>query len=135
MTIKLKNEKYVSLIYGIDDNPKNEINGQTKFLNTILENVLEKYGIEKSQIFQEQKNDIWNMNLYRMERTKEESAKASLELYDIIHCKASKKQVQKYMEKERISICDSLSNGISERKFISENGKEDGKENRGESTS
>lgn len=115
MTIKLENEKYVSLIYGIDDNPKNEINGYTVFLNTILENALEKYGIEKSQIFQEPKNDIWNIKLYRIEKNKEESAKASLELYDIIHCKATNKQVQKYMNKERISICDSLINGISEK--------------------
>ena len=55
------------------------------------------------------------MNLYRMEVNKEESAKASLELYDIIHCKATKEQVQKYMEKERISICDSLIHGIIEK--------------------
>lgn len=135
MTIKLENEKYVSLIYGIDDNPKNEMNGHTAFLNTILENALEKYGIEKSQLFQEEKNDIWNMRLYRMERTKEESAKVSLELYDIIHCRATKEEVQKYMDKERISICDSLSNGISERKFTSESRKKEEKENRSKFTS
>ena len=45
VTLKLENKKYISLIYGIEDNPKDEIDSNTKFLNTVLEKSIEKYEI------------------------------------------------------------------------------------------
>ena len=117
VTLKLENKKYISLIYGIEDNPKEEIDGNTKFLNTVLEKSIEKYDIDKTCIFDKNAKDIWNAKFYKMQKNKEDSVKSSLQLYDIIHCKATKKEVKEYFKEERISISDSIDLGINEEKI------------------
>lgn len=100
----LEDSTYVTRIYSLTDNPKIEKSANTPFLNTILENALEKYNISEKQIWDTDEHTLWKANLYCICTSNKESVESALKLYNIIHCKASQQEAQEYFSKARTSL-------------------------------
>lgn len=107
-TFKLKNGKFVTRIYSIYDDPKTIKSNQTKFMNTILENMIKKYSINETQIWKSKEKSIWKANLFCCCDTNNESIKSAIELYNILYCNANIQTAKNYFNKDRISLCDSF---------------------------
>ncbi len=102
-TIKLKNGKYVTRIYSIKDDFKQEKINKIQFLGINLYEVIEKYKIDISLIWKNKETSLWNANLFCVCNTEEESIISSLKLYEIICCQADSTEVKKYFSRQRIS--------------------------------
>lgn len=100
--------EYVSIIFGIEESPKEICDINTKFLNTRLGEALKKYKININNLIAEKYNDMWNAKLYIPEKTKDESIKTTIKLFRIIHCNAKQKDVIEYFKRNRISIKESI---------------------------
>lgn len=67
----------MSIIFGIEESPKEICDINTKFLNTRLGEALKKYKININNLIAEKYNDMWNAKLYIPEKTKDESIKTN----------------------------------------------------------
>ena len=107
-TIYTRDNKYVTRIYGISDNPKTMKNDHTNFLNSEIERMQKKYGIEDKQIWKKNEKSIWKADLYVVADNNENSIKSALELYEILHCKCNKVKAREYFNKQRTSLYESF---------------------------
>jgi len=107
-TLILDKNKYVTRIYSIKDNPKIVKKENTPFLNTTLEKALVKYKISENQIWDNKEHSIWRANLYCICNSQKESIESAMLLYDIIHCKATQEETEKYFSEERTSLYESF---------------------------
>ena len=108
-TVLTKSNEYVTRIYAIDDNPKSEKLNKTKFLNSYLEDMMNKYDIPEDEIWDNDKS-IWKANLYTIEKNNDDSIKSALLFDKIIKCKATKKEAKQYFNKKRASLFSSFNN-------------------------
>ena len=103
----LKNGKYVTRIYGVEDNPKSTLTEDGPFLHTSLLRILDSYGMQKSMMWKEDKWDLWNAALYPVCDTMEESVEWALKLYEMVQGR-NNTVFAEWIEKERISLCESF---------------------------
>lgn len=106
-TLKLSNGKYVSRIYGVDDNPKNIYNKDLNFLNFNFKEFIDKYNIDLKEIWDEEQY-LWFANLYVSSLTKEESVKKALDFYKIISLEANQTLVEDWLKSKRYSLYSSF---------------------------
>lgn len=109
-TIQTKDNKYVTRIYGIGENPKVEKSSSTTFLNTLIENMMKKYDIKENDIWNSNDKSIWKANLFCLEEDNSKSINSALILHKIINCNASIDEAKRYFGKKRTSLCDSFNN-------------------------
>ena len=114
-TLISKDNKYVTRIYSIVENPKTEKSESTPFLNTILENMMEKYNISENEIWDTDDKSIWKAKLYTIENNNEDSISSALTLYKIMNCAIDKNEAIEYFKKNRTSLCDSFNNADMNR--------------------
>ena len=114
-TIITKNNEYITRIYAIDDNPKTEKSGKTKFLNGYLEDMINKYKVDENKIWGEDKS-IWKANFYAIEKNHDDSINSALLLYKIMNCKATKQEADSYFSKKRTSLFESFNNADTKRR-------------------
>lgn len=120
-TLISKDNKYVTRIYSIVENPK-IIKGQTTpFLNTCLENMMKKYNISEEHIWEGEDKSLWKAKLYTIEDNNEKSINSALMLYKIVNCLADEREVFEYFKKERTSLYQSFNNADTNK--IRENNK------------
>ena len=89
--------KYVTRIYGINDNPKEN----TKFLNVDINkitNILKNKNIDS----------LWDLPIYPVCDSIEESVKYALFLQDVIHDNISNELLEKYLKKDKLSLKESF---------------------------
>lgn len=104
----MEENQYVSIIFGIEESPKERCDINAQFLNTRLSDSLQKYKININTLIAEENNNMWNAKFYIPEKTKDESIKTTIKLYQIVHCNAQKKDVIEYFKRNRISIKESI---------------------------
>lgn len=107
-TIITQDNKYVTRIYSILDNPKTVKSTETLFLNCILENMMDKYNITDNDIWADNDKSIWKANLYTLENNNIDSINSALTLYKIINCECDTQTVKKYFNKNRTSLSGSF---------------------------
>ncbi len=107
-TLKLDNRKYITRIYGILDNPKDVFNDNLVYMSHNLNSCFEYYHINVKEIWDNNDLSMWHAKLYVPAQTVEDSARTSLLIYDILSCKASKKQVSAWLKSERYSLFSSF---------------------------
>lgn len=92
-TNKLKNNKYVTLIYGITDDIKS---------NRTLFNIVTK--INKDENIK----SIWDYDLFIPQNTEEEAVKSSIDIYNLFNNRNSKITWNAYMNIPKISIAKTI---------------------------
>lgn len=101
-TLKLGNGRYVSRIYGKEDNPKA---GKTSsFLNGTLTRLLRVAGINDADLWQDDAATIWNARLYPVCVTEKESVERALCLYRIMAGESSEQERKDWISAERLSL-------------------------------
>ena len=114
-TLISKENKYITRIYSIYDNPKIEKSSSTPFLNCYLESMMEKYCISENDIWSGKDRSLWNAKLYTIEDNNEKSIESALMLYKIVNCLVSKDEALEYFRKDRTSLCESFNNADTNR--------------------
>lgn len=104
--ICLKDGRHVCRIYGKDDNPKE--NGSKKLLNGSLYDVIRKWDIDRSLIWDAAEESIWDARIYPVAATSHEAASYALSLYRIISGEALRKDIDEWLESERFSMRSSF---------------------------
>lgn len=101
-TLKQKDGKYVTRIWGIEDNAKKNIKEAKLFGNSIKEKFL--------NIDNNQNMELWNAKLYVPCDTCKDSVFYALQLYNICNGKTSKTDDEKYFCRPRVSLGESFEN-------------------------
>lgn len=131
--VPLKNGKKVVRIYGIMDNPKENLGDNGKYLGIELKQFVSISGCERRDIWKTKDESIWEAELYPVCKNWLDALDMALVLYGIVHNTASDSDIKKWKTAERISLKDSfqqanigdiqdweheLENRISTSKFI-----------------
>lgn len=109
-TLISRDNKYVTRIYSIVENPKVEKSLSTPFLNTYLENMMEKYNISENELWDSEDKSLWKANLYTIEDSNDKSVDSALTLYKLINCSLDKNEALEYFKKDRTSLYESFNN-------------------------
>lgn len=115
--LKLKTGEFVIRIYGIDDNPKGDLSGGGKFLNTDLQIFMDTFGIKKEELWEKEDTSLWTANLFPACKTIKECMEFARILYGMVQM-ASKandeeaavtgEEIKKWQEAKRYSLYSSF---------------------------
>ena len=81
--LKQRDGKFVIRIYGVDDNPKGNLEEDCTFLGNSLQDFLQKNGISMEELWECEDHSLWKANIYPVCNTIREAVKAALNIYDI----------------------------------------------------
>ena len=109
-TLITRDSKHITRIYSILDNPKVEKSVSTPFLNSCLENMMNKYNISEKDIWDDEDKSLWKAKLYVIEDSNDKSIDSALTLYKIINCYADENEAIGYFKKNRTSLYESFNN-------------------------
>ncbi|MCR1839496.1 fucose pyrophosphorylase domain-containing protein [Murimonas intestini] len=104
--LKLNNSKYVCRIYGRNDNPKSS--KTDTFLQSSLVRLMEKNGLDNSDLWDTPAASIWNAKIYCECDTLKESINMALCLYRIMNETASIEEFNKWKACVHYSLKDSF---------------------------
>ena len=121
-TLITRDNKYITRIYSIVDNPKVEKSDSTPFLNRCLENMMEKYNISENELWYDEDRSLWKAKLYAIEDNEDKSTNSALMLYRIVNCLANQNEALEYFNKNRSSLYESFNNADTNK--IRENNKQ-----------
>ena len=88
--LKQKDGRFVVRIYGINDNPKDTLEDDGRFLGTTLKDFMARCGLETGDLWDTADHSIWNARLYAPKDTITEALKSSLKLCAMVKDGAAK---------------------------------------------
>ncbi len=100
--LKQKDGKFVARIYGVNDNPKGELEKGCTFLGGTLESFMEKNGISADELWHEDGHYLWNADIYPACTTIREAVKTALNVYAMAQGEGD---VSAWREAQRKSLC------------------------------
>lgn len=104
LPLVINNKKhFVSRVYGINDNPKEE----SKYLNTTIDKIIEKYNIDKKAIWKSNKKYLWTANLFELCDTEEQAIEAYNRLISIVKGIATENDIKVFKKAKRLNLEDS----------------------------
>ena len=106
--VKQKDGRYAARVYGVKDNPKGTYKENAAFLNGRIRDMLEHYHIPAKELWDGDADSLWEARLYPLEDSCQEAAESSLLLAAMTLGNAREREVQNWLRKERISLCDSF---------------------------
>ncbi|MDE7250776.1 MAG: hypothetical protein K2N82_13055, partial [Lachnospiraceae bacterium] len=106
--VKQKSGRYAARVYGVKDNPKGTYKENAAFLNGQIRDMLEYYRIPAKELWDGDSDSLWEARLYPLEDSCQEAAESSLVLSAMASGNADEREVQNWLRKERISLCDSF---------------------------
>lgn len=109
--LKLLDGRYVTRIYGVEDNPKGTLEGAggAGFLGSSLKDFLTANGIDKSELWTEgQEHSLWSARLYPAASSMEESVQFALLIWKMVRGKASQEERDAWRRAERLSLQSSF---------------------------
>lgn len=95
--LKQKDGRFVVRIYGIKDNPKENV-----FFGSTLEDFLSKNKLSVADLGENYNGTLWNAELYPACKTIDEAVEAALNVYDMAHGKGD---VEAWKQASRKSLC------------------------------
>lgn len=106
--IQMSDGRYVVRIYGVEDNPKEKYPAGVHFLGSTLELMMQKNGIEPSDLWDDEETYLWFARLYPVCASHEEALDAAAVLYRIAQGTASPEEIRKWKASERVSLYSSF---------------------------
>ena len=104
--LKLVNGKFVCRIYGINDNPKNSMEGT--FLASSIKQIKKYTGIGNEELWQGSLPSIWTANIYPECDSMQEAVDMAIILYNISDGTATDEEKEKWINSKKYSLCDSF---------------------------
>ena len=104
--LKQKDGRFVCRIYGIQDNPKEDV-----LFGVTLSRQLEKLGTDAGELWGEQEHTLWTAKLYPQCDTVQDSVLAALNLYNLLHGSGD---AEAWRRGERKSLCAGLHDADSD---------------------
>lgn len=83
--LKQRDGRFVARIYGVDDNPKDELKNNCSFLGTTLESFMKKNNISEDELWDEEIHSLWNAKIYPACSSIREAVAAALNVYELAH--------------------------------------------------
>ena len=112
--LKMPEKKFTVRIYGIQDNPKDVLERDAKWLGASVAQVLDHYGIAPERIWGEQEHYLWFARLYPVCGSVQEAAEAALEVGRIFQRTADAESVKRWLASPRSSLYDSFNQSRAE---------------------
>ena len=107
--VKLKEKLgYIVRIYGTQDNPKDSLEEQGRFLQNNLQDFLQNNKLNAEDIWDGKDHTLWNAKLYVAYPTLQEAAEGSLIIARMSDGTASEKEVKQWKESTRYSLQESF---------------------------
>lgn len=100
--LKQKDGRFVVRIYGINDNPKGELESGCAFLGSTLKEFMEQNGIAESELWAGESHTLWNADLYPACDSIVEAVAAALNVYQMAQGKGD---VNAWRKAARKSLC------------------------------
>lgn len=104
--VYLLNGKYVTRIYGIDDNPK--LNFVDRYFGYNIASIISKYNIDLSKIVEDDKFTLWDAKLFPVSECVEDGNNEALLVWKIFEGIATVDEVNEWLSLDRISLADSF---------------------------
>ena len=101
--LKLKNGKFVVRIYGINDNPKDEMESGCNFLTTNLKDFMLNNNIKEDELWNTENHSLWLAHLYPECSNIKEAIAAALNVYDMCNGEGD---VDAWRKSVRRNICE-----------------------------
>ena len=109
--LKQKDGRFVARIYGVDDNPKDELEKGCSFLGTTLEDFMAKNQIAIEELWDGESHSLWTANLYPSSATIKEAVSQALNLYEMAHGNGD---VDRWRKAIRKSLCSGFNEADAE---------------------
>lgn len=100
--LKQRDGRFVARIYGIDDNPKGELEKNCSFLGTTLDEFMSKNHIQIEELWEGDMHSLWLANLYPSCATIQDAVASALNLYEMANGNGD---VEKWRNAVRKSLC------------------------------
>lgn len=110
-TLTLPEGRYVTRVYGVQDNPKGTLEADSPWMGTTIGTVIDTYNIAVEDIWESKESQpfyLWNANLYTVEEDRESSVQSALQLCRIVKGQASADEVSEWLDRKRLSLCSSF---------------------------
>lgn len=104
--IKTKNNQYITRIYGVQDNPKGDLQGA--FLGSSLAEFLHHGGLTKEDIWSGPDESLWTAEIYPICDSERESVHQALLVYRIARGLAGEAETALWKSKEKTSLMESF---------------------------
>lgn len=110
-TLVLPGERYVTRVYGVQDNPKGSLHADSPWMGTTIGKMIDTYEIAREDIWGRGGKKpfyLWDAKLYTVESNRADSIKSALMLCRIMRGETSAEEVGQWLAKERLSLCSSF---------------------------
>lgn len=106
--IKTKDNKYITRIYGLMDNPKSGLDGQ--FLGATLRDFVNHAKVTEDEIWDREDKSLWTAKIYPICDTAQESVKLALIVYRITCGCADNTEISVWKSMKKTTLMDSFNN-------------------------
>lgn len=106
--IELTGGKKVIRIYGVPDNPKGKYPGEVSFLGTTLNQFMAQNKVTKEELWKGEETYLWFADLYPVCDDWEDALDMAEIIYKMAHGTATKEEISRWRETERMSIYSSF---------------------------
>lgn len=102
--IELTGGKKVIRIYGVPDNPKGKYPGEVSFLGTTLNQFMAQNKVTKEELWKGEETYLWFADLYPVCDDWEDALDMAEIIYKMAHGTATKEEISRWRETERMSL-------------------------------
>ena len=106
--LKLINGKHIVRIYGVSDNPKRDDPDTMAYLGSTLGQIMKRYSISGSDLWEETDTSLWQARLFPVCDSHEDALDAAEIIYKMACGNASREEVGRWRNTERMSLCSSF---------------------------
>lgn len=106
--IELTGGKKVIRIYGVPDNPKGKYPGEVSFLGTTLNQFMAQNKVTKEELWKGEETYLWFADLYPVCDDWEDALDMAEIIYKMAHGTATKEEISRWRETERMSLYSSF---------------------------
>lgn len=110
-TLALPEGRYVTRVYGVQDNPKGTYDADSPWMGTSIRKMLDNYNIPAEKLWNQDGQKpfyLWDAKLYTVEHDRKSSVDSASLLCRIAAGNASAEEVETWIAKERLSLCESF---------------------------
>lgn len=108
--LMLTDGRFITRVYGVEDNPKMTYEKKAPFLGTTLPEFLEKNGLGKEELWKDEEEYLWFAELYPVCDTMGEAVNMGLLLCRMAAGEAGEADIQAWKNAERQSLYTSFNN-------------------------